>query len=120
MREQCQVLKHVANFSQLRRNTDSPFAVEENLLHIGQEALTNALRHAHATRFDTRISFDSEAVYLELRDNGDGFDIHEINGGGIGLIGMKERADQIGATIKVRSEPGMGTKITAVSPYQSA
>jgi signal transduction histidine kinase len=95
-------------------------AVEENLLHIGQEALTNALRHAHATRFDTRISFDSEAVYLELRDNGDGFDVDGINGGGIGLIGMKERADQIGATVKVTSEPGKGTKITAVSPYQSA
>lgn len=95
-------------------------AVEENLLHIGQEALTNALRHAHATRFDTRISFDSEAVYLELRDNGDGFDVDGTNGGGIGLIGMKERADQIGATVKVTSEPGKGTKITAVSPYQSA
>jgi signal transduction histidine kinase len=95
-------------------------AVEENLLHIGQEALTNALKHAHATRFDTRISFDSEAVYLELRDNGDGFDVDGINGGGIGLIGMKERADQIGATVKVTSEPGKGTKITAVSPYQSA
>jgi PAS domain S-box-containing protein len=94
-------------------------AVEENLLHIGQEALTNALKHAHATNFSARISFDSDAVYLELRDNGDGFDVDGINGGGIGLIGMKERADQIGATVKVISEPGKGTKITAVSPYQS-
>jgi PAS domain S-box-containing protein len=95
-------------------------AVEENLLHIGQEALTNALKHAHATKFNARISFDSDAVYLELRDNGDGFDVDGINGGGIGLIGMKERADQIGAIVKVISEPGKGTKITAVSPYQSA
>jgi signal transduction histidine kinase len=95
-------------------------AVEENLLHIGQEALTNALKHAHATKFDTRLSFDSDAVYLELRDNGDGFDLDGINSGGIGLIGMKERADQIGATVKVISEPGKGTKITAVSPYQGA
>jgi PAS domain S-box-containing protein len=95
-------------------------AVEENLLHIGQEALTNALKHAHATKFNARISFDSDAVYLELHDNGDGFDVDGINGGGIGLIGMKERADQIGATVNVTSEPGKGTKITAVSPYQSA
>ena len=94
--------------------------VEENLLHIGQEALTNTLKHAHASNFSARISFDSEAVYLELHDNGDGFDVDGINGGGIGLIGMKERADEIGATIKVTSEPGEGTKITAVSPYQSA
>jgi PAS domain S-box-containing protein len=95
-------------------------AVEENLLHIGQEALTNALKHAHATRFYARLSFDSDAVYLELRDNGVGFIVDGMNDGGIGLIGMKERADQIGATVKVTSEPGKGTKITAMSPYQSA
>jgi PAS domain S-box-containing protein len=95
-------------------------AVEENLLHIGQEALTNTLKHAHATKFNARISFNSDAVCLELRDNGDGFDVDGINGGGIGLIGMKERADQIGATVNVVSEPGNGTKITAVSPYQRA
>ena len=95
-------------------------AVEENLLHIGQEALTNVLKHAHATRFNARISFDSDAVSLELRDNGDGFDVDGVNGGGIGLIGMRERADQIGAMVNVISEPGKGTKITAVSPYQSA
>ena len=95
-------------------------AVEENLLHIGQEALTNALKHAHATKFNARLSFDSDAVYLELHDNGDGFDVDATNGGGIGLIGMKERADQIGATVRVISKPGKGTKITAVSPYQSA
>jgi PAS domain S-box-containing protein len=93
--------------------------VEENLLHIGQEALTNALKHAHASRFSARLSFNSDAVSLELHDNGDGFDIDGVNGGGIGLIGMKERADQIGATIRVTSESGKGTTITAVSPYQS-
>src|SRR5262249_22417615 len=95
-------------------------AVEENLLHIGQEALTNALKHAHATKFNARLSFDSDAGHLELRDNGNGFDVDGINGGGIGLIGMKERAEQIGATVKVISQPGKGTTITAVSPYQSA
>ena len=47
--------------------------VEENLLHIGQEALTNALKHARATKFQARLSFASDAVRLELRDNGDGF-----------------------------------------------
>ena len=95
-------------------------AVEENLLHIGQEALTNALKHAHATKFNARLSFDPEAVCLELHDNGDGFDVDGINGGGIGLIGMRERADQIGATVKIVSQQGKGTKITALSPYHSA
>jgi PAS domain S-box-containing protein len=93
-------------------------AVEENLLHIGQEALSNALKHANATRFQARLSFDSDAVRLELRDNGKGFVVDRANGGGIGLIGMRERAEQIGATLGVISKPGRGTKIIAVSAYQ--
>jgi PAS domain S-box-containing protein len=91
-------------------------SVEENLLRIGQEALTNALKHACATAFQARLSFDSDAVRLELRDNGKGFIIDNANGGGIGLIGMKERAQQIGATLEITSEPGAGTTIIAVSP----
>jgi len=92
--------------------------VEENLLHIGQEALTNALRHARATKFQAQLSFGSEAVRLELSDNGDGFAIDGVNGDGLGLIGMKERAEQIGATVEVSTKPGAGTRIVAVSPYQ--
>ena len=91
--------------------------VEENLLHIGQEALTNSLKHAHATKFQAQLSFNPDAVYLELQDNGDGFNVGNSNGGGFGLIGMKERAEQIGATVEVSSKPGAGTSIVAVSPY---
>ena len=93
-------------------------AVEENLFQIGKEALSNALKHACATEFHAQLSFDSEAVRLELRDNGKGFVADSVNRGGIGLIGMKERAEQIGATLAVTSEPHAGTTITAVSPYQ--
>jgi signal transduction histidine kinase len=93
--------------------------VEENLLHILQEAFTNVLKHARATEFQARLSFDTEAVRLELRDNGIGFDVATVNSSGFGLIGMKERADQIGATLEVASKPGAGTKITAVSRYQA-
>ena len=95
-------------------------AVEENLLHIGQEALTNALKHAFATRFQARLSFDSDAVRLELCDNGRGFVVDRVNGRGIGLIGMRERAQQIGATLAVTSKPGKGTTIVAVSAYPAA
>jgi signal transduction histidine kinase len=93
-------------------------SVEENLLHIGQEALTNTLKHAHATEFRARLSFNPGGIRLELRDNGDGFLADAGNGGGFGLIGMKERAEQIGATRTVTSEPGAGTNIIAVSQYQ--
>jgi signal transduction histidine kinase len=92
--------------------------VEENLLRIGQEALTNALKHACATEFEAQLSFGADAVRLELRDNGNGFVVDGVNGGGFGLIGMKERAQQIGATLVVLSEPGAGTNIVAMSPYR--
>ena len=95
-------------------------AVEENLLHIGQEALTNALKHACATGFHARLSFDPDAVRLELCDNGQGFVVDSVNGRGVGLIGMKERAQQIGATLAVTSKPGQGTAIVAVSAYPAA
>jgi signal transduction histidine kinase len=79
--------------------------------------LTNALKHARATKFQARLSFASDVVRLELRDNGDGFVVESKNGGGFGLIGMKERAEQMRATLKISSKPGAGTKIVAVSPY---
>lgn len=94
--------------------------VEENLLHIGQEALTNTLKHAHATKFQARLRFDADAVRLELADNGNGFAVEKANGGGIGLLGMKERAEQIGGSLSVTSRPGTGTKIVAISPYQNS
>jgi signal transduction histidine kinase len=91
--------------------------VEENLLQIGREALTNALKHAHATEFKTRLSFEPTGVRLELRDNGGGFAANCPNRGGFGLIGMRERAEQIGGTLTITSEPGAGTGIVAVAPY---
>ncbi|MEY2498990.1 MAG: hypothetical protein QOD12_2546, partial [Verrucomicrobiota bacterium] len=90
--------------------------VQENLLHIGQEALTNTLKYAHATRFETRLSFNATEVRLELHDNGVGF---KMNGrhDGFGLTGMQERVTQIGGELSVTSARGKGTKIMVVSPY---
>jgi signal transduction histidine kinase len=92
--------------------------VEDNLLHIGQEALTNALKHAGATEFHARLSFEAEAVRLVLNDNGGGFVVDNANGAGFGLIGMRERAKRISGTLTITSELGAGTTIIAASPYQ--
>ena len=92
-----------------------PANVEETLLRIGQEALSNALKHAHPTEFHIRLCFKSDTVRLEFFDNGKGFVVGQTNGG-VGLLGMKERAEQIGATLTISSEPGKGTKVIAVSP----
>lgn len=94
-----------------------PPGLEENLLHIGQEALTNALKHAQAGRFEARLYFEPSGVRLELSDDGKGFS-DEDRCEGFGLIGMRERAEQIGGTLTVSSARGEGTKIVAVAPYQ--
>src|SRR5438477_2940056 len=89
---------------------------QENLLHIGQEALTNALKHARPRNFETRLIFNSKAFRLELRDDGNGFrtkDEHD----GLGLAGIRERAEQMGGTVKVASARGKGTTIIVTVPY---
>lgn len=91
---------------------------QENLLHIGQEALTNTLKYAHADLFRARLSFTKKEVRLEFEDDGDGFtttDRHD----GFGLLGMRERVEQMGGTLTVKSARHEGTKLVVVSPYDS-
>ncbi len=92
-----------------------PRAWQENLLHIGQEALTNALKYAHARNFETRLSYKANELFLELRDDGDGFKVKERHDG-VGLTGMRERVEQMGGELKIISSRGKGTKITVVLP----
>jgi len=89
-----------------------PPAWQENLLRIGQEALTNALKYAHAKHFRTRLIRNAKEVRLELSDDGDGFQIKDRHDG-FGLTGMRERAEEMGGKLKVISSPGRGTTITA-------
>jgi signal transduction histidine kinase len=95
---------------------DLPSNTEDNLLHIGQEALTNTLKYAHATRFDLRLRFKANEVQLELKDNGAGFNVRERQDG-FGLKGMRERAEQMGARFNLTSGRNKGTKIVVASPY---
>jgi len=88
---------------------------QENLLHIGQEALTNSLKYAHARNFKTRLSYKARELRLELRDDGDGFTIKDRHDG-MGLTGMRERVEQMGGELKIASLSGRGTTITVVLP----
>jgi signal transduction histidine kinase/ligand-binding sensor domain-containing protein len=97
-----------------------PVRVESNLLRVGQEALTNAVRHAGARTVRARLEYGGAQVQLRIEDDGHGFDVHTTdaaaNGGGFGLRGMRERLTQIGGTLSVESLPGRGTEITATVP----
>jgi signal transduction histidine kinase len=92
---------------------------EENLLRIGQEALTNTLKHAQASRFVARLVFAAHGVRLEIQDDGRGFEVATKNGG-LGLTGMKERVARLGGRLTLRSAPGQGTRIRVALPDHPA
>jgi len=94
-----------------------PVEVETNLLRIGQEAINNAVKHARANRIEVGLNFDTRNVRLSVRDNGRGFDKNEqIADGHFGLLGMRERAEQIGGVLSIDSAPERGTQIAVEVP----
>jgi signal transduction histidine kinase len=88
---------------------------QENLLHIGQEALSNTLKYARAKHFRTRLTSDAKEIRLELCDDGTGFEVTERHDG-VGLAGMRERVQEMGGELKIVSSRGRGTKITVILP----
>ena len=81
------------------------------LYFIAQEALNNNLKHGHAKSVSVILRQTKQNVILEVVDNGRGFDTTKVDGGGLGLQNMKERAAQVKGQFKVTSTPGSGTKV---------
>ena len=88
-------------------------ATETTFYRIAQEALNNVAKHAAASRVDVIIEHREGAIVLVIEDDGIGFNPAEKNtpASGMGLIGMRERASLIGATLLVESSPGEGTTV---------
>jgi len=81
------------------------------LFRIADEALTNVERHAAAQQVTVRLAFGNDRIDLVIRDDGVGFDPAAVDPDHYGLTGIQERAAMIGATLKVHSHPGGGTRI---------
>ena len=87
------------------------------LFRIFQEALTNVVRHAHASAVRVRLTEARGAFELRVSDNGRGITRAEIaDAGSIGLLGMRERALQAGAMLEIAGVPGKGTVVTVSVP----
>jgi signal transduction histidine kinase len=89
-----------------------PTGTEVVLLRVCQEALANVRRHAGAHAVTVRLCYSGDAVELEVIDDGVGFDTAAVNTG-YGLRGMRDRLQQAGGTVRVRSAPGAGTAVRA-------
>jgi signal transduction histidine kinase len=98
-------------------------AAEAELLRIGTEAVSNAVRHGGAHRIEVELGVTRRLAVLQVRDDGSGFDPRRVavavDGSGFGLTGMRERAERLGGRLTVVSTPGEGTCIEARVPTSS-
>lgn len=95
--------------------------IEENLLRIAQEALTNVIKHSGATKATIELDYGPQSVMLEIKDNGNGFEREKSAGPGeghFGLLGITERAKRLGGEVAITSEPGHGTTIRVQVPIE--
>ena len=91
------------------------------LFRIAQEALTNAIRHGHAKKVDVGLTALKNTLFLEIRDNGKGFDptgARVRDASRLGLRVMQEMADSIEGTFKIDSNRGKGTQVSVSLPLK--
>jgi signal transduction histidine kinase len=91
--------------------------VQQDLLRIAQEAMSNAVRHAKPTVISVNLRCQPPNVVLEVTDNGSGIaNSRAVRSKGFGFSNMRARAENIGAQLEVRSAAGRGTTIVVHVP----
>jgi signal transduction histidine kinase len=96
----------------------APRNIEDQLLRIAQEAVTNAVRHAQAQHIEVGLDYDVACVRLLIADDGRGFTLNEAHmdslaaSGHFGLKGMQERAREIGGSMDISSTEAKGTRVS--------
>jgi PAS domain S-box-containing protein len=89
--------------------------VENNLLRIGQEALTNAIKYAYATEIHIELVYEETQCLLRVKDDGQGFEVDQVYlTKGFGLLGMSERVEQVGGELIIHSQPNQGTEVIVI------
>jgi ligand-binding sensor domain-containing protein/signal transduction histidine kinase len=97
--------------------------IRDEVYRIGHEALINAFRHSHAKMIEVEVDYSAHHLRLLISDDGDGIDPQVLRSGRDGhwgLSGMRERAERIGARLKVRSRAASGTEVELSVPGQVA
>ncbi len=112
------------DFSSASEVNRLPPYLETMLFRIAQEAISNILRHAKASQVFIRLWTEEEQVWLEIKDDGCGFDIEKITAGVVnheqlGLLGIQERASLVHGEVKIASSPESGTCLQVHIPLPS-
>ena len=98
-------------------------AIRDEVYRIGREGLVNAFRHSSATNIEIEVEYGPKELRLFVRDDGRGIDpqvVHSGIDGHWGITGMRERAERIGGTVKIRSRAGAGTEVELRVPGRAA
>jgi signal transduction histidine kinase len=95
-----------------------PADAETALYRIAQEAFTNVLKHAAASRVTVKLSRRDDVVSLVVQDDGTGFDQENVREGSLGLIGMRERVALLGGRLTIETSEGAGTMLRAEVPLK--
>ena len=93
-----------------------PAEHETAIYRIVQEALTNVVKHASATRVDIVVVSTERVVRAVVEDDGAGFAVGQVREHALGLVGMRERAQLLGGRVQVESSPGRGTTVLVELP----
>jgi len=121
LRDQCEALGYrtgaevSVTIGALPAEDRLPLRAQEQLFRMAQEALANIARHARAQHVWLRLEQDGDAMLLEIRDDGQGFDTATARGG-MGLSNLRERARALGAEAQIESAPGHGATISIRAP----
>jgi signal transduction histidine kinase len=93
--------------------------LETVVYRVARETLLNAATHAGASRVEVLLEADDDVVRLVVADDGCGFTPEEVDDHHLGLLGVQERVESVGGTLRLRSAPGCGTRVEAFLPWKA-
>ena len=115
-RTACQTTAHI-DFTQVGAPYPLPDEMEHDLLRLCQQALNNAIKHAHAQQIHTQLLYSPQQIELCVEDDGQGFDPSlDPNSGSFGLRIMRERVARMHGDLLITSHPGQGAHVTVLAP----
>ena len=116
-------IEHLRNSGKLNCNLQISGQVNDThpdkdlvIYRIAQEVIHNILKHSGATEVDISIVYSGSSFQLNISDNGNGFDPANMNGRGIGLYNMQDRAKLLNGVLKITSRPGEGCHVNLLIP----
>jgi signal transduction histidine kinase len=120
LQQECDRVNHTkkcsVHFSSNQKNITLPYQTKSILVRVVQEFLQNSIKHASCKNIDVTLNVKEDAILLQLKDDGKGFDINMLVGNGIGLNNMKKRTELIGGKFYLESKIGTGTKLNIEIP----